>query len=83
MITTVFHVVGITVVFGRMPFAYYSTGRILQFLFVVAVRFGYRYITLERIRRIQSAEAEQNVMIIGAGAKRSGDTERVSVLAGT
>lgn len=68
VITTVFHVVGITVVFGRMPFAYYSTGCILQFLFVVAVRFGYRYITLERIRRIQSAEAEQNVMIIGAGA---------------
>lgn len=67
VITTIIHVVGITFFETRMPISYYITGCLLQFLFVVAVRFAYRYITLERARHIQNSEKTKNVMIIGAG----------------
>mgnify|MGYP005760546331 CR=1 FL=1 len=68
VVTTVFHVLGITAFFRRMPVSYYITGCLLQFFLVVAVRFGFRYITLERTRREQSRSAVHNAMIIGAGA---------------
>ena len=68
VITTLFHVVGITVFVHRMPFSYYIIGCLTQFLLVASVRFGYRYITLERTRREQNSRAVHNAMIIGAGA---------------
>ena len=37
-------------------------------LLVTAVRFSFRYVTLERTRREQSRSAVHNAMIIGAGA---------------
>lgn len=64
------HVVLITLIFERMPISYYCGGAIIQFLLVLAIRFGYRFILLERSRRkkaLQNAKA-QNVMLIGAGA---------------
>lgn len=67
-ITTLFHIVGITVFVRRMPLFYYAFGAILQFLLVTAVRFSYRYITLERSRREKNTIAVHNAMIIGAGA---------------
>ena len=51
-----------------MPVSYYITGCLVQFLMVVAVRFGFRYVTLERTRREQSRSAVHNAMVIGAGA---------------
>ncbi len=68
IITTLFHAVGITMFVKRMPISYYIIGALMQFLLVVAVRFVYRYITLERVRREQSTKAVYNAMIIGAGA---------------
>lgn len=67
VITTVIHVVGITFLEIRMPISYYIIGCLLQFLLVVAVRFAYRYITLERMRHLQNSEKTKNVMVIGAG----------------
>jgi len=67
-ITTVFHVVGITLFVQRMPLSYYAFGAILQFILVTAVRFSYRYITLERSRREKNTIAVHNAMVIGAGA---------------
>ena len=68
VITTLFQILGITGLFRRMPVSYYITGCLVQFLMVVAVRFGFRYITLERTRREQSRSAVHNAMVIGAGA---------------
>lgn len=67
-ITTLFHIVGITAFVERMPFSYYLVGAVLQFCLVTAVRFAYRYITLERTRRTKDQNTVHNAMIIGAGA---------------
>lgn len=67
-ITTVFHVIGITVFVLRMPISYYIFGAVIQFCLVTAVRFAYRYINLERARREKNLNVSHNAMIIGAGA---------------
>ena len=51
-----------------MPVSYYLIGAIIQFLMVVVIRFAYRYITLERVKRERNGKAMCNAMIIGAGA---------------
>lgn len=68
IITTVFQIVGITVLFQRMPISYYMIGPILQFILTVGIRFSYRYINMERARRELMAKKTKNAMIIGAGA---------------
>lgn len=68
VITTLFQTVGITLLFQRMPISYYIAGSIIQMLLLVAVRFGYRYITLERSRRQKSETAVHRAMVIGAGS---------------
>ena len=40
----------------------------MQFLLVIAIRFGYRYINLERNKRQKAQTIKHNVMVIGAGA---------------
>ena len=67
-ITTVFHVIGITVFVLRMPISYYIFGAVIQFCLVTVIRFAYRYINLERARREKNMKASHNAMIIGAGA---------------
>lgn len=69
-ITAVFHIVGITVLFGRMPISYYLIGAGAQFALVLLVRFVYRFVNLERQNRIKLAEKakESRIMLIGAGA---------------
>ena len=54
MICFVFHTVGITVLIRRMPISYYLMGPIIQFLLVIGIRFSYRFILLERSRRVRS-----------------------------
>ena len=66
MICFVFHTVGITVLIRRMPISYYLMGPIIQFLLVIGIRFSYRFILLERSRRVRSKNVK-NVMLIGAG----------------
>ncbi len=68
VITTVFHVVGITIFFGRMPMSYYIMGTVFQFCAVTAVRFMYRFISLERSRRNKALNALHRAMVIGAGS---------------
>ena len=69
-LTAVIHILLITLLFKRMPISYYFGGPILQFLLVLAIRFGYRFVLLERSKRdkaLKNAKA-QNVMLIGAGS---------------
>lgn len=67
-ITTIFSWIGITVLFMRMPMSYYIIGPIVQLCLITAVRFSYRYITMERQRRELKEKKLHNAMIIGAGA---------------
>lgn len=71
VVTGIAHVVGITLFVRRMPIAYYVFGICAQFIFTTGIRFGYRFVNLERARREKtekSAHVKHHVMVIGAGA---------------
>ena len=70
LILAVFHTVGITLVFHRMPITYYLFGAAIQFMLVLSVRFGYRFILLERSKKAKNIQrtTASRVMLIGAGA---------------
>lgn len=70
VITTIIHVVGITVFFERMPVSYYMFGAMIQFIAVLGIRFSYRFILLERSKRAsyESKANAKRTMVIGAGA---------------
>lgn len=70
------HTIGITLFvkvvdlpLSRMPYTYHIFGIILQFIFVLSIRFSYRFILLERSRRaIANSSKSSRVMLVGAGA---------------
>jgi len=64
--TGTFHAAFITLFVKRMPISYYIIGIILQFLFMVGIRFSYRILLLLRNER-GKAESFSRVMVIGAG----------------
>lgn len=68
VITTIFHVAGITIFLKRMPMSYYITGAVFQFCAVTAIRFLYRFVSLERSRRNKASNALHRAMVIGAGS---------------
>ncbi len=70
VILAVIHTVAISLVFERMPVSYYIIGAGIQFLFVAAVRFMYRFVLLERAKRrnVRREGRTSRVMLIGAGA---------------
>ena len=64
--TTVIQVVGTIVLFRtRMPVTYYLIGAVLQFVFVVCIRFGYRVLLVEK-KRLAKAESVP-ALVIGSG----------------
>ncbi|MDO4662569.1 MAG: nucleoside-diphosphate sugar epimerase/dehydratase [Tissierellia bacterium] len=68
LITTIFHIVGITVLFNRMPISYYLIGALLQAVAIIGMRYSYRFTSLIRNSREKNSISTSNVMIIGAGA---------------
>ena len=75
-IASVIHTVGITLTLGlypsvnlvrRMPVTYYVIGAFLQVMFLVALRFSYRFVLLLRGRRQSDNGGIKRVMLIGAG----------------
>ena len=69
LITTAAHVIGITLLFQRMPVSYYCIGPVIQFLLVLGVRFFYRFMLLLRDGRPGHPEERlRRVMLIGAGS---------------
>lgn len=66
----VFHTVLITVLFGRMPIAYYILGIIIQAMLTLFVRFAYRFVLLLRDRKTKPLQGVSagRVMLIGAGS---------------
>lgn len=69
-ITTAVHILGITFLFELMPISYYIVGSVIQFVFVIGIRFFYRFVALERERAKRAAQKSlaNRVMLIGAGS---------------
>ena len=70
LILGAFHAVFITVLFQPMPISYYFIGILIQFFLMISVRFGYRFIMLERNKMARTFQRDHasRVMLIGAGA---------------
>lgn len=75
--TSILHIIGSTITIrmlakgsgynvGRMPFSYIILGTLFQFIFIVGIRFSYRFILLLRASR--DKKASSNIMLIGAGS---------------
>lgn len=70
IVSTVFHVIGITCFLKRMPLSYYIMGAILQFIAIALIRFSYRLFVLLRNHTESNGSTnimQNNVMLIGAG----------------
>lgn len=67
VLTTLIHIVGITIFVLRMPLSYYFVGSIMQLFLVTAIRFSYRYINMIRKKNVNKVTDKHNTMIIGAG----------------
>ena len=67
VITALFHFVGITLFFQRMPISYFIFGTATQFLLIVFVRFAYRFVLLQRNKNENQHNKKDRVMLIGAG----------------
>ena len=67
-ILSVIHIAGITLLFQRMPISYYMIGMFFQFIFVVFIRFSYRFVLLVKGRTPENnGKPMKNIMLIGAG----------------
>ena len=66
IISALFHIVGITLLYIRMPISYYFIGALLQYVAVLGIRFSYRFILL--IRKIRMKQVNSRIMVIGAGS---------------
>ena len=66
VICSMFHIIGITLFWGRMPISYYVIGAILQYLAVLGIRFSYRFILL--LRKVNNKKSHHRIMVIGAGS---------------
>ncbi len=70
-ITTAFHILGITLLFRRMPISYYLFGAVFQYICVLGSRFARRFLLL--LRQQSDSDDTKNgrtdhVMVIGAGS---------------
>lgn len=66
-ITSMVQIAGTLLFVRRMPITYYVIGAFLQFLFVSIIRFGYRFIVVERKKIAKRNLPAIKVMIIGTG----------------
>ena len=69
LLLSALHAVIITVIYCRMPISYYVIGAAIQFMLTAAIRFAYRFVSLEKNKSIKlsQAVAATRVMLIGAG----------------
>ena len=70
VITAVFHIVAITMLFRRMPISYYIIGAGVQFILILGIRFSYRFVLLLRARGEYGKKDidSHRIMLIGAGS---------------
>ena len=65
--TIVVYVAGTAAFFMRMPVVYYVIGGILQFVFVVIIRFSYRALMVEKKKLRSKGLAKTNTIVVGSG----------------
>lgn len=65
--TIVVYVGGTAAFFMRMPVVYYVIGGILQFVFVVIIRFSYRVLMVEKKKLRSKGLAKTNTIVVGSG----------------
>lgn len=65
--TAVVYVAGTAAFFVRMPIAYYAVGGILQFVFVVIIRFCYRALMVEKKKLRSRGLTKTNTIVVGSG----------------
>ena len=68
ILTSAIHTALITFLLCRMPISYYVLGAGLQFAFLIAIRFSYRFYLLVRRKGKEGTGPVERVMLIGAGA---------------
>ncbi len=68
LVTSVLHVIGITIFQTRMPLSYCLVGTVLQLILVVGIRFAYRFVEVIRTRFHSNEDNSSRVMLIGAGS---------------
>lgn len=69
IITFSIQMFGISMLFEVMPISYYFIGSMIQFLFILGIRFSYRFILLQKsIRDRHDDSCKVNTMLIGAGS---------------
>ena len=66
------HILGITLLFQRMPISYYAMGIVLQTGLLIGIRFAYRFILLLRSWRDKKDRSVHRVMLIGGGEAGQG-----------
>ena len=64
--TSAVHILGITLVFGRMPISYYVVGMGIQAVLISGIRMSYRLILLISQKRVKVVSGGR-ILIIGAG----------------
>ena len=65
-VTCVFQILGTCLFVMRMPVTYYAIGVGIQFIMLVASRFSYRFLMLEK-NSLQRKAVRVNVMLVGVG----------------
>lgn len=65
--TLAVQVIGTCLFVRRMPITYYVIGALLQFLFVVTIRFGYRILMVEKHKLSNRSKAAVPTTVIGSG----------------
>lgn len=69
IVTSGLHIILITLLFRRMPMTYYVFGALLQFIFIIGVRFSYRLVLLMRKnKKTEAGVPARRVMLIGGGS---------------
>ena len=66
-VTFLIQVFGTILFVRRMPITYYVIGAAIQFVLTCAIRFSYRFFTVEFSRYAKEKNASFNVMIVGVG----------------
>lgn len=65
--TALIHVLGTVLFYTRMPITYYVIGALLQFVFVVVIRFSYRVLLVEK-KRLKTRRMDRiPAVVIGSG----------------
>ncbi len=65
--TTVIQVAGTLLFVMRMPISYYIIGAVLQFAFIVIIRFSYRFLLAEKQKIANKGTQSVATLVVGAG----------------